>query len=81
MLIHIASILRLDSEQLNKVLDETGKCALKLTAKDREQLEELATILNPFLEATNTTQGQKVPAVVGFQLSVTTCDFVYNYQL
>lgn len=60
LLLQIQSVLKLDPDKLEKVMLESRKMELKLTAREREQLSQLVYILEPFLEATLITQGDQV---------------------
>lgn len=60
LLLQIQAVLKLDQDKLEKVLQESRKVELRLTAREREQLLQLVYLLEPFLEATLITQGDKV---------------------
>ena len=56
----IKSVLALDAKQLSDVLDAQGLKHLTFSAREWSQLRELAEVLDPFLEATTLTEGDKV---------------------
>lgn len=58
----VLSIIKLGRDNINKVLDMDHK-NLMLTGKEWEQLTELVTILGPFAQATDETQGDKVVTI------------------
>lgn len=60
MLQHINSILKVDLACLNNLLEQVGRSHLKLANKEVQQLKELSGLLQPFLEATAKTEGEKV---------------------
>lgn len=59
VLMHVKSVLKKERNAMNECLAEAGK-AIEFTVKDYLQLEELVRLLQPFLEATMKTQGEKV---------------------
>lgn len=61
-LIHVKGVLKLSREMLSELLcsPRVQQENLLLTAREWSQLQELVMILEPFLEATNYTQGEKV---------------------
>ena len=65
---HIASVLKLDFHAVNDMLESTTHRISKFTAREWSQLEELRMILEPFLEATQSTEGQKVCGVMHYFL-------------
>lgn len=60
MMTHIEGILKLTKTNLCDLLVGVQQENLKFRTSEWSQLEELASILKPFVEATNFTQGQKV---------------------
>lgn len=56
----IKAVLKLDLTTLNKLCEEAGKNNLTLTITQSSQLRELAMVLEPFAEATDICQGEKV---------------------
>lgn len=60
LLFQIKAIIKLDSTNLSTVLKECGKTELLLDGLELEKLTQLTTLLDPFLEATQVTQGEKV---------------------
>jgi hypothetical protein len=59
----IKSITALDSKQLCDVLEAQGQKNLIFSARELAQLHELVDILDPFLEATCITEGDKVVTI------------------
>jgi len=59
----IKSILALDASQLSNVLEAQGQKHLIFNARELSQLNELVEILDPFSEATNLTEGDKVVTI------------------
>lgn len=57
---HINSVLKCKQQPINDMLASTNHTHLKFTTREWSQLEELKLILDPFLEATTKTQGDKV---------------------
>lgn len=51
-------IIKLDQKKLQEVLTKSGHDNLILSGRENAQLTELVTILAPFLEATEVTQGE-----------------------
>lgn len=64
MLIHIKSVLKIDSTKLNSLLEQIGRSYLQLLSREMQQLRELVSLLQPFLEATLKTQGDKVSSSI-----------------
>ena len=56
---HIQSFLKKDVGELNKVLVAAGQ-NIQFSLREYQQLRELEELLQPFAEATNITQGEKV---------------------
>lgn len=61
-LIHVKGVLKLSRDSLSQLLTSRSvhQENLLLTAREWSMLQELADILEPFMEATNCTQGEKV---------------------
>ena len=59
----IKSIVALDAKQLSDVLEQQGQKNLVFSAREFSQLNELIEILDPFLEATSLTEGNKVATI------------------
>ena len=60
-------ITSLDDKKLSNVLEQQGHKNLILSSREYSQLNELIDILDPFLEATSLTEGDKV-ATISFVL-------------
>ena len=58
-LTHINSFISKDLNALNRCLEKSRQ-EIRFTARDWAQLEELSKLLQPFLEATQKTQGEEV---------------------
>jgi hypothetical protein len=70
----LKAIVELDHVKMGNVLRESDHTNLVLSTKDLSQLQELVSILAPFAEATDLTQGQNVvtiSCVVPILLSLT----------
>lgn len=59
----ISAITSLGHQALCDLLEEQVHRELKFSPREWSQLQELVTILQPFLEATNLTQGEKVVTI------------------
>ena len=59
----VQSYVQLDSQNLASVLQSEGHQNILLSPREYGQLKELIEILEPFLEATNLTQGEKIVTV------------------
>ena len=59
-LLQIKAVYKLDACNLSRVLDRCGRSELDLEELDRERLKQLIIVLEPFLEATQATQGENV---------------------
>lgn len=59
----VAAITDLDQQSLNTLLETKGHKGLCLSAREGSQLKELVAILDPFLQATDLTQGEKVVTI------------------
>jgi len=60
---HLLSIANLDQVALASLLREQNQIHLTLTAKEFAILQELVDILQPFMEATDLTQGDQYPTI------------------
>lgn len=58
-LTHISSILKLEIQPMNTLLQAAGQNNLKFKDREWNMLEDLQRVLLPFLEATMMTQGDK----------------------
>lgn len=56
----VKAVLALTSAKLNGFLENSGHVNLKLSPREWAQLEELCLLFQPFAEATDKTQGDKV---------------------
>ena len=64
MYTHIKGVLKLTKLKLNDLLTSSDYLRLKLSNREWAQLEELQRLLEPFLEATNYTQGENVCSII-----------------
>lgn len=60
---HLVSVADLDQVELAALLREQSQMNLIITPKEYAMLQELIDILQPFLEATDLTQGEKYPTI------------------
>ena len=66
-------VVELDQSKVNTLLHDKGHSNLILSTKDLQQLQEIVSILEPFAEATDMTQGDKmvtISCVVSIVLSL-----------
>lgn len=60
LLTHVKAIMSFNSIKLDRVIMQANRPELLLKVPEREQLQQLIKVLDPFLEATLVTQGEKV---------------------
>lgn len=56
----VKAVVKLDSQNLTRVLEKSEKLDLDITGRERDHLRHLAKVLVPFSKATDITQGDKV---------------------
>jgi len=59
----LQAVANLDQAKLTTLLSSQGHMNLNLTTKDMGQLQEIVRVLEPFCEATDLTQGDKVVTI------------------
>ncbi|XP_056139247.1 uncharacterized protein LOC130122467 [Lampris incognitus] len=59
----VKAYVHLDMQKLSSVLESVGHKSLILSPREYAQLKELIEVLDPFLEATNLTQGETTVTV------------------
>jgi hypothetical protein len=59
----LQSLLELDIAAMSELLEAQGHRNLVLTAREWSQIGELVELLEPFLEATNVTEGDKAATI------------------
>ena len=62
-LLQISAITSLSHQELCDLLEDQVHKELKFSAREWSQLQELVTVLQPFPEATNLTQGEKIVTI------------------
>ena len=59
----VKAITSLDHQHLSDLMEAQGHSGMKFTPREWSHLQELVTILDPFLEATNLAQGEHVVTI------------------
>ncbi|XP_060753962.1 uncharacterized protein LOC132864530 [Neoarius graeffei] len=76
-LTQLKAVLKCDATKLTAILQESGHKEIAFTSREWSQIQELVHVLEPFVEATDLTQGEKVVTIS----AVVPCVLSLNHHL